>query len=198
MIRARVSALISTMAALLLAASPASAIQEVSIGPRAPSFAANGLGWEPLALPGPIQGFAGAVAAGPAPGAWAFQGGETTRIGALLFNVTSGPSWAMRDGAIGGGLGGLGGFGSFGLGRMGDFGFTTRQTTGVMAADNLMFYTSVGRTTFARPGALAPMAPGLAFIEPPAQRMDVRAGFKMEVVPGVTFQMEAGFAPAIR
>lgn len=195
MIRARVSALVSTMAALLLAASPASAIQEVSIGPRAPSFAANGLGWEPLALPGAIQSFAGSNVAGPAAGAWAFQGGETTRIGALLFNVTSGPNWAMRDVAIGGGWGGVG---SFGLGRMGDFGFTTRQTTGVMAADNLMFYTSVGRTSFSQPGALAPLPPGLAFIEPPSQRMDVRAGFKMEVVPGVTFQMEAGFAPAMR
>lgn len=195
MIRLRALIQLSATAALVAAALPAAAIQEVSVGPRAPSFAANGLGWEPLALPGPIQGFAGAAAAGPAPGAWAFQGGETTRIGSMLFNVTSGPNWAMRDGAISGALGGVG---SFGLGRMGDFGFTTRQTTGVMAADNLMFYTSVGRTTFSQPGALAPMAPGLAFIEPPSQRMDVRAGFKMEVVPGVTFQMEAGFAPAMR
>ncbi len=180
--------------AALVVATPALAIQEVSLAPRAPSFvgASSGLGWLPVSMPsapGPIQSFAGTeVKAAPA---WAFSGGDTTRLGSMVFNVTNGPSWALSNNGFGLGMG------SIGLGRA-DFGFTTRSTAGVMASETLMLYTSVSRTTFSTPGSLAPLPPGLALIEPPSQRMDVRAGFKMELMPGVTFGMEAGFAPATR
>lgn len=177
----------------LALSAPAFAIQEVQIGPKAPSFAAasGGMGWEPLALPGQAPSYAMTPVSMPA--SWAFTTGETTRIGAMMFNTTSGPSWAVSQPAFG-----FGGLQPMSLGRMGDFGWTTRTTTGVMASDKLMFYTSVGSTTYNRPGALAPLPPGLALIEPPSQRMDVRAGFKVELAPGLTFGAEAAFTPATR
>jgi hypothetical protein len=97
----------------------------------------------------------------------------------------------MRDG-----LGG--GFSPFSLNRGGfdALGFTTRSTAAVMATESLMFYTSVGNTTSGF--SAAPVAPGLQTIEGPQSRTDVRAGFKMQLVPGLTFGMEAAFSPAQR
>lgn len=185
----------SLVAVSVALATPALAIMEVPLGPRTPAFAnaGAGLGWEPLQLPAQVRSDAFAPVSAPAN--WAFSSGETTRIGGVMFNVTSGPSW-MLDHA---GFAPLtAGHQPLSLGRMGDFGWTTRTTAGVMASDRLMFYTSVGHTTFSRPGSLAPLPPGLALIEPPTQRMDMRAGFRMELMPGLTFGAEASFAPATR
>lgn len=183
---------VALLLAGLAAASPAFAIQEVTLGPRAPSIAAaaDGVSWAPLALPAPLSG---GLAAPEAPGSWAFTGGETTRLGSIFFNVTEGPSWSMRHGP----LGAFTGFDNLSLGRP-DFGWTTRQTTGVLATDRLMLYTSVGRTTYGSGASLVPLPPGLSLLEQPYQRMDVRAGFKMELMPGLTFGMEAGVQPAMR
>jgi hypothetical protein len=175
--------------ALAVLATPAVAIQEVTLGPRAPSFVASGagMGWEALPLPGvPAALTASEWREAPR---WAFQGGETQRLGSFLFNTRSGPNWAA-DGGLG--------FSPFSLSRGGfdALGFTTRSTAAVMATESLMFYTSVGNTTSGF--SAAPVAPGLQTIEGPQSRTDVRAGFKMQLVPGVTFGMEAAFSPAQR
>ncbi len=189
------------LAAIVATATPAFAIQEVVLGPRSPSFAAAasmGLGWE--ALPMPSRGSVGFSDNQLArdPRQWAFSGGETVKMGSFLFNTSSGPSWTMAS-PMGFGSGFSSAFtsafpGSFG--GMGDLGWTTRTTAGVMAADNLMFYTSVGQTTF-RGGSssIIPVAPGLSLLEQPSNRTDMRAGFKMELMPGLTFGVEAAFAP---
>jgi hypothetical protein len=177
----RVRPLLAVLA-LLGAGSQASAIQEVTLGPRAPTFAAGPAASGPLGL-GLASGaasFSGMTFANtPDVPAWAFSGGRTERIGSMLFNTTSGPSWTGADR-----------FG-FGPGRFGDLGFTTRNTTGVMATDKLMFYTSVGSTTFNTGSGVVPVAPGLQPFQPVGQRMDARAGFRMELAPGLTFGMEA-------
>jgi hypothetical protein len=195
----RFAVLIASSALLL--AGPAAAIQEVVLGPRAPSFAAaasTGLGWETLPMPSsaPVQAFEapGFGTSARDPRQWAFTSGETVRMGSLLFNTSSGPSWSMasplgfsssmlRFGGLGGGFG--------------DLGFTTRSTSAVMAAENLMFYTSVGRTTYGG-GASAVPSIGLGVSMSPATQMDVRTGFKMELMPGISFGMEAAFQPAPR
>lgn len=197
-------AVLITSTALLLA-SPAAAIQEVVLGPRAPSFAAAasaGLGWETLPMPSsaPMQAFeaSGFGTSARDPRQWAFTSGETVRTGSFLFNASSGPSWSMasplgfsssmsRFGGLGGGFGG----------GLGDLGFTTRSTSAVMAAENLMFYTSVGRTTYGG-GASAVPSIGLGVSMSPAAQMDVRTGFMMELMPGISFGMEAAFQPAPR
>jgi hypothetical protein len=176
-----------SLLALATVATPAAAIQEVTLSPRAPSFATGqgaSLGWETLAMPGAAPSFAPAPALRD-PRGWAFTSGKTEQVGAFLFNTTTGPNWAM-----GGPFGGLSAFR--------DLGFTTRQTTAVMAAENLMFYTSLGRTTFASgPSAVVPPI-GLGLTSTPSAQMDMRAGFKVELMPGFTFQAEAAFAPAMR
>jgi hypothetical protein len=189
---------LSLIAAVALCATPALAIQEVPVSPRAPSFAVGGAAYAPLPLAGPLSFAQPDVDAGRDPRVWAFSGGETSRVGSLLFNTTSGPSWRMD------------GFGpmsavpmSFApMGRsFGDpaFGWTTRQTAGVLAAPNLMFYTSVGRTDFGPARSALPSGPpGLALSEQTGPRMDMRAGMKMELMPGVVFGMEAAFSPAQR
>ncbi len=180
--------------ALALGASPASAIQEVVLGPRAPSFAAAasaGLGWGALPMPAPLS-YSEAAAPQRDPRLWAFSGGTTERVGSFLFNTSSGPSWSMA-GPIG--------FAtplSGALRNFGDFGWTARSTTGVMATENLMFYTSVGQTTYRTTSSIVPLPPGLSLLERPATEMDVRAGFKMELMPGLTFGAEAAFRPATR
>jgi hypothetical protein len=188
------------LAPALLAAAPALAIQEVQLGPRAPSFAAGAapmMGFDPLALPGiTAPSSFGAPAfnsSGPElrrdPATWAFTGGETARVGGMFINTQSGPSWTMdRFAPLS-----FSPLSSFGRSPF-DVGFTTRTTAGVMATESLMFYTSMGRTTYATIGSAAPVAPGLQLLEQANQRTDLRAGFKAELMPGVTFGMEAGFA----
>jgi hypothetical protein len=171
----------------LVAAVPAAAIQEVTLGPRAPTLStapAPGLGWgmAPSAAslappPGFTQGFT------------TFDGGPA-KAGALMLSTTSGPSWATTSPM---------GFSSFGSGigssfGRADLGWTTRSTAGVMATDTLMFYTSVGQTNWRNGSGVVPSAPGLALIEGPSVRNDVRAGFKMELMPGLSFGMEAAFS----
>jgi hypothetical protein len=180
-------------------ATPSFAVQEVVFGARAPSFAAGpvaGLGWQDLPMPGSPMSFAGqGQGALRDPRQWAFTSGETLRMGSFLFNTTSGPNWAMANPM---------GFGSglsssmFGSRGFADMGFTTRNTTGFMASDTLMFYTSVGQTTFRNGPSIIPTAPGLALIEAPSGRTDVRAGFKMELMPGLTFGAEAAFSQPTR
>ncbi len=187
----RVFALMACLAAAL----PAFAIQEVVIGPRAPSFAAAsgaGLGWETLPLPS--AGAAYSTAPQRDPRQWAFDSGKTVRLGSFLFNTTSGPSWKLAGpGTFGSSF--ATGFGDS-FGRFGEFGFTSRATTALMASENLMFYTSVGQTTFRNTGSVIPTAPGLALIEPPNARSDIRAGFRVELMPGLTFGAEAAFSSA--
>lgn len=182
-------------AVFLATTSPALAIQEVVLGPRAPSFAAApvaGLGWQDLPMPGSSMSFSTGSAARD-PRQWAFTAGETTRIGSFLFNTTSGPGWAMNTPL------GFGSAASF-MGPRGfsDLGFTTRTTTGFMASENLMFYTSVGQTNFRTGPSVIPTSPGLALLEGPSARSDVRAGFKMELMPGVTVGAEAAFSQPMR
>ncbi len=193
-----------TLLAVALAASPALAIQEVPLGPRAPSFAAGSapqMGFDPLALPGITAPSSMSFTPGPElrrdPATWAFSGGETTRIGSMVFNMQSGPSWSMNNGTLGRGDFGFSRFETLGRSPL-DFGFTSRATTGFLASETLMFYTSVGSTTWRPVGSAAPLAPGLQLLEAPSQRMDMRAGFKAELMPGVTFGLEAGFAPPAR
>ncbi len=95
------------------------------------------------------------------------------------------------------GFGLASGMGSFARG-FGDLGFTTRNTTAIMASQNLMFYTSVGSTSYGSSVNIVPTAPGLSLLERPSTQMDVRAGFKMELMPGLTFGAEAAFAPSMR
>jgi hypothetical protein len=183
------------LAITLAAATPAFAIQEVVLGARAPSFAAGpvmGFGWQDLPMPGSPMSFATSSAARD-PRQWAFTGGETLKMGSFLFNTTSGPNWAV------GGMGGLG-FSSPSIGPRGfaDMGYTTRTTTGFMASESLMFYTSVGQTTYRSGPSVIPVPPGLALIEAPSGRSDVRAGFKMELMPGLTFGAEAAFIQPTR
>jgi hypothetical protein len=180
-------------------AGPAAAIQEVRLGARAPSFAAGGapqMGFDPTALPGitaPQSFDLGSGAARRDPATWAFSGGETAHVGSLFLNTQSGPNFLMsRPGDLG-----FSPLASFGRGPF-DMGFTTRSTAGVLAAENLMFYTSVGRTTWNTIGSAAPVAPGLQLLETPSQRVDMRAGFKAEIMPGLTFGLEAGFAAPAR
>ena len=183
------------LAASLAAATPALAIQEVVLGPLAPTFAAAssmGLGWERLQAPAFTGGMAADIVAERDPRQWAFSGGTTEKLGSFLFNTMSGPSWAMNNG-----FGPASGMGSFGRG-FGDMGFTTRNTTAIMANPNLMFYTSVGATTYGTGASIIPTAPGLSLLERPSTQMDVRAGFKMELMPGLTFGAEAAFAPSMR
>lgn len=196
MVSVMTSRILALMAALA-AATPASAIQEVMLGARAPSFAAGpiaGLGWQDLPMPGSALSFSTASTARD-PREWAFAGGETIKMGSFLFNSTSGPSWAVSSPM---------GFGSsfasplMGSRGIGDFGFTTRATTGFMASENLMFYTSVGQTSYRNGPSVIPSAPGLALIEAPSGRADVRAGFKMELMPGLTFGAEAAFSQPTR
>jgi hypothetical protein len=200
----RFAILLASSSSLLLAG-PAAAIQEVVLGRRAPSFAAAasaGLGWETLPMPlsAPVQAFEtpGIGTSARDPRRWAFTSGETVRTGSFLFNTSSGPSWSMasplgfsssmsRFGGLGGGFGG----------GLGDLGFTTRSTSAVMAAENLMFYTSVGRTTYGG-GASAVPSIGLGVSMTPATQMDVRTGFKMELMPGLTFGAEAAFSQPTR
>ena len=181
---------VAILAGSIAAATPASAIQEVVLGPRAPSFAAvssMGLGWERLQAPA----FTGGTAERD-PRQWAFAGGTTEKLGSFLFNTASGPSWAVNNG-----FGLSSGMGSFARG-FGDLGFTTRNTTAIMASQSLMFYTSVGATTYGSGASIIPTAPGLSLLERPSTQMDVRAGFKMELMPGLTFGAEAAFAPSMR
>lgn len=183
----------SLLAAALVAATPAFAIQEVVLGARAPSFAAGpvaGLGWQDLPMPGSPLSFS-SVTVDRDPRQWAFTGGETIKMGSFLFNTTSGPNWAMNSP-----LGFNSGFASplFGARGLGDLGFTSRATAAVMASETLMFYTSVGQTTYSNSASLVPLPPGLALIEAPSGRSDVRAGFKMELLPGLTFGAEASFS----
>ncbi len=188
------------LAAFLAAATPALAIQEVVLGPLAPTFAAAssmGLGWERLQAPAFTGGMAAGIVAERDPRLWAFTGGTTEKLGSFLFNTTSGPSWAMNNGFGNNGFGLASGMGSLGRG-FGDLGFTTRNTTAIMANPNLMFYTSVGATTYGTGTNIIPTAPGLSLLERPSTQMDVRAGFKMELMPGLTFGAEAAFAPSMR
>lgn len=185
------------LAAALAVATPASAIQEVVIGARAPSFAAGpvaGLGWQDLAMPGSAMSFSSANTARD-PRQWAFSGGETVKMGSFLFNTTSGPNWAVSNA-----MGFNSGFASPTLSSrgFGDMGFTTRTTTGFMASDSLMFYTSVGQTTYRNGPSIIPSGPGLSLIEAPGGRADMRAGFKMELMPGLTFGAEAAFSQTTR
>jgi hypothetical protein len=191
----RALALAATAAAVLAAANPAFAIQEVTLGARAPSFASGpmaSLGWQDLPMPGSPLSFSGGAAARD-PRQWAFSGGETVRIGSFLFNTTSVPNWAP-------GNAGAFGFASSLIGsrRFEHFGFTTQATAGFMASENLMFYTSVGQTSYRNAPPVVPVAPGLSLIEAPSGRSDVRAGFKMELMPGLTFGAEAGFSQPSR
>lgn len=185
------------LAAALAAATPASAIQEVVLGARAPSFAAApmaSLGWQDLPMPGsPLSFSTGSAARDPRE--WAFSGGETIRMGSFLFNTTSGPNWA-----VGSPMGFNSSFASPFMAPRGfnDFGFTSRTTTGFMASENLMFYTSVGQTSYRTGPSIIPTAPGLALIEAPSGRADIRAGFKMELMPGLTFGAEAAFSQPTR
>jgi hypothetical protein len=194
----RAATLAAAVAVGLLAgaASPAFAIQEVSVGPRLPSFAAAPIGALPAGV-GAINGLAfngqafnglSSHGAAEVPG-WAFGSGRTERIGSVLYNTTSGPAWMGAD-SLGFGSSSFGAS-RFGASRFGDLGFTTRNTAGVMATDKLMFYTSVGSTTFNTGSSIVPVAPGLQPFQPIGQRMDARAGFKMELAPGLTFGMEA-------
>jgi hypothetical protein len=183
------------VAAALAAATPALAIQEVVLGPRAPSFAAAssmGLGWERLQAPVFTGGMAAGIVAERDPRLWAFSGDTIEKLGSFLFNTTSGPSWAINNGL---GLGS--GMGPFARG-FGDLGFTTRNTTAIMASPNLMLYSSVGSTIYGSGASIIPTAPGLSLLERPSTQMDVRAGFKMELMPGLTFGAEAAFAPSMR
>jgi hypothetical protein len=181
----------------VLAAPSAFAIQEVTLGPKAPSFAASGLGW---GMGPAMSGYATSPAAGGAfsPGfglsSFSSPGGEPLKAGAFQFSTRSGPAWAMEEGA---------GFGAFGVGfpgsiGRGGFGFSTRSTASVMATDALMFYSSVGQTTFDTRASLVPTPPGLALLETPSARTDLRAGFRFEVMPGVSFGMEAGVSAPSR
>lgn len=180
----------------LLLAQPAFAIQEVILGPRAPTLStapAPGFGWgmAPAAQPGAtfLPGFGGSGAA--------LAPDDAPKAGSFQFSTQSGPSWSM-----GGGVAGLG-LSSFGASSFGpsfsrpEFGWTTRSTVSVMATDTLMFYSSVGQTSFGG-SATVPTAPGLALIEGPTVRNDVRAGFKMELAPGLSFGMEAAFSQGAR
>jgi hypothetical protein len=183
--------------AALAAATPAFAIQEVVLGARAPTFAAGpvaSLRWQDLPMPGSPMSFS-AGAAERDPRQWAFSSGETVKMGALLFNKTAGPAWAMN-----GPLGVDSGFASplFSARGFGDMGFTSRATTAIMASETLMFYTSVGQTTYNTSASIIPTPPGLALIEAPSARSDVRAGFRMELMPGLTFGAEASFSQSVR
>jgi len=184
-------------AAALAAATPALAIQEVVLGARAPTFAAGpvaSLGWQDLPMPGSPMSF-NTGAAEHDPRQWAFSSGETVKMGALLFNMTSGPTWAVNSP-----LGFNSGFASplFISRGFGDIGFTSRATTAIMASETLMFYTSVGQTTYNNSASIIPTPPGLALIEAPSARSDVRAGFRMELMPGLTFGAEASFSQPVR
>lgn len=185
------------LAAALTLATPAFAIQEVVLGARAPSFAAapmNGLGWQDLPMPGsPLSFSTGAAPRDPR--TWAFTSGETVKMGSFLFNTTSGPNWSLGQPM---------GFNSafspsvVGSRSFNDLGFTSRTTAAYMASDTLMFYTSVGQTSYRTGPSIIPTAPGLALIEAPSGRADVRAGFKMELMPGLTFGAEAAFSQPTR
>ncbi len=189
---------ILAFAAAFAAATPASAIQEVVLGARAPSFAAApiaGLGWQDLPMPGSPLSFSSGSTARDAR-QWAFTSGETLKMGSFLFNTTSGPNWSLGDP-----MGFSSSFSPSIVGSRGfnDLGFSTRATAAYMASDTLMFYTSVGQTSYRNGPSIIPVAPGLALTEGPSGRSDVRAGFKMELMPGLTFGAEAAFSqPNVR
>jgi hypothetical protein len=188
---------ILAVATLLAAATPAFAIQEVVLGARAPSFAAApiaGLGWQDLPMPGSPLSFSTSSAVRD-PRQWAFTSGETLKMGSFLFNTTSGPNWAL-----GSPMGFNSAFAPSIVGSRGinDLGFTTRTTAGYMASDTLMFYASVGQTSYRTGPSIIPTAPGLALIETPSGRNDMRAGFKVELMPGLTFGAEAAFSQPTR
>ena len=181
----------------LLAAPSTFAIQEVTLGPKAPSFAAPGLGWgmgPASSSPASSPAAGGAFSPGLGLSSFTSPGGEPLKAGAFHFSTRSGPAWAMEEGA---------GFGAFGVGfpgamARGGFGFSTRSTASVMASDTLMFYSSAGQTRFDMRPALVPTPPGLALLETPSARTDMRAGFRFEVMPGVSFGMEAGVSASSR